>query len=359
MGNPLRVLQVCSASEHIYGAAISLVTLAEAQRRAGHTVEFLTFQGKPFGEEVRRRGFGDHEVRVRTKIDLPAIFKMRRVMREGRFDVVHTHLSTSSVNGGLAARFARVPSVATVHGMSSKFSFLTVDRLIAVSEGVKHHLVGQGMSSDRIEVVYNGVEVGEPADRLRSRASLDLGSEVLVIGTVARVTPLKGIEDALRALPRIVQAHPDVLYLVVGDGGGLPACRALAESLEVTTHVRFVGYQKDIAAYLGAMDLFVLPTHKEAMGVSLVEAMAQGLACVATRVGGIPEVVPESCGILVPVQSPEALADAVTELLSDRNRREGMGQVGRRRVEALFTTDAMQSGTAAVYRKLIEFRQMS
>src|SRR5262249_34012606 len=139
----LKVLQICSASQAIYGAVQSLMTLAQAQRDSGDTVEFVTFKGKRFGAQVRDQGFATHEIRVRAKIDPLAILAMRSLIKRGKFDIVHTHLSTSSVNGCLAARAAQVPSVATVHGMSGKMSFAAATQMIAVSEEIKRHLVGQ------------------------------------------------------------------------------------------------------------------------------------------------------------------------------------------------------------------------
>ena len=155
---PLRILQVCSASEAIYGAVQSLMTLARAQRDAGHTVEFVTFKGKKFGSQVREEGFVTHEVKVRAKIDPLAILHMRGLIKRGGFDVVHTHLSTSSVNGCLAAKAAGIPSVASVHGMSSRMSFAAATHLIAVSAEIKRHLVKQGSKEDQVTVVYNGFD---------------------------------------------------------------------------------------------------------------------------------------------------------------------------------------------------------
>ena len=345
---PLSILQVCSASQAIYGAVQSLMVLARAQRDFGHTVEFLTFKGKRFGDQVREEGFTVHEVAVRTKIDPLAILRMRRLMKVGRFDIVHTHLSTSSVNGCLAARAAGLPSVATVHGMSSKISFAAATHMISVSQEIKRHLVAQGAKADQISVVYNGYGlVNEPnPTRLES-------DPFPVLGTVARVTPLKGIEDAIRSVAFLKSKFPSISYIVVGDGVGVEPCKALALELGVSDRVHFVGYRKDIEKYLARMDLFVFPSLKEGMGIALVEAMAQGLATVATDIGGIPEVITPDCGILVPARSPETLATRVEELLTDTARREQMGRNARRRAQTVFSVAAMARATDEVYRHLL------
>ena len=346
---PLRILQICSASEAIYGAVQSLMTLARAQRQAGHHVEFVTFKGKKFGGQVRSEGFETHEVPVRTKIDPLAILHMRRLIRQGRFDIVHTHLSTSSVNGCLAARAAKVPSVATVHGMSGRMSFAAASQMIAVSEEIKRHLVKQGAKADRVSVVYNGFDFSAAATR--PDPSRD---DFPMLGTVSRVTPLKGIEDAIRALKLVSADFPTAGYIVVGDGKGLDGCKALAAELGVSDRIQFVGYQRDIEKYLSQMDLFVFPSLKEGMGLALVEAMALGLATVATNIGGIPEVIKPECGILVPPQSPEDLANGIRTLLSDHSRRNAMEAAAIVRAGTVFSVGTMQMETQKVYRGLLE-----
>lgn len=352
--SPLRILQVCSAREVIYGAALSLRTLALYQRQAGHSVEFLAFKGKPFAGQMRELGFPVTEVRVRAKIDPVAIVRMARIIRERRIDVVHTHLSTSSVNGTLAARLAKTPSVATVHGMSGKLSFVAATRLIAVSGEVKDHLVAQGIPASRIDVVYNGLEFDAPAvssDAMRHQLGLqDLGP---ILGTVSRVTPLKGIDTAIRTIAHLKKQYPQIRYLVVGDGDAVDPCRTLASDLNVAENVIFYGYQKDVRGYLSAMDLFLFPSRKEAMGIALVEAMEVGLPTVATRVGGIPEVITPDVGILREMDDDIGLAAACQSLLENLPTRLEMGSAAQRRARTVFSVEAMSNATDAVYARLV------
>jgi glycosyltransferase involved in cell wall biosynthesis len=351
----LRILQVCSAREAIYGAALSLLTLAEAQREAGHQVDFATFVGKRFGSQVRARGFVNREFNVRAKLDIFAALKMRRYILDRRIDLVHTHLSTSSVNGGLAARLARVPALSTVHGLSGRLSFKFSDHLIAVSEQVKNHMVQQRIPSSQVSVVYNGLNLKDfHADSDASRLVLGLAEFGPVIGTVSRITALKGVEDGVRVIRVLKEHFPNLIFLVVGDGDALDSVRAVTEDLGLSNHVRFVGYQTDIRPYLAAMDLFLFPSHKEAMGVALVEAMASGLASVATRVGGIPEVVTPDVGVLCPAHDVPGLAEAALSLLKDSSRRVEMGAKAKLRAEKVFSSEAMQLNTERVYRHVLQ-----
>lgn len=304
-------------------------------------------------------GFEADEVAVRTKIDLPAILQMRKLMLQNRIDVVHTHLSTSSVNGCLAARLARIPCVATVHGMSGKLSFAAADRMIAVSEQVKGHLIAQGVPSEKVHVVYNGIEFGEmPYDAETARHDLGFGDAGPILGTVARIVPEKGIEDALRVVANLKSEFPGMRYLVVGDGDGRPACENLARELGLEEIVRFAGYQENVAPYLAAMDLFLFPSHKEAMGIALVEAMAAGLPVVASRIGGIPEVVTPETGLLRPARDIAGMTEATAGLLRDLPRRFELGANAHLRATSIFSAQAMATATDAVYDELIGVRKI-
>ena len=345
----MRIVQISSASRLVYGAMTSLATLAESLRDQGHAVEFLAWSGRTFGESMRRRDFPVRHVRVRTKIDPVAIVRIARHLRAIGADVVHTHLSTSTVNGTLAARLARVPSVATVHGMSGKLTFLAADRLLAVSNGVRDHLVAQGVDGRKIAVVYNGVPTPETSlTREAARERFGFAEHHEVVGTVARVVRMKGYDDLLDAYARVSQARPNARFLIVGDGDDGPYFRERARILGLEGRIVWTGYQAEVAPALLAMDAFAFASHKEAMGVAVVEAMATGLPVASTNVGGLAEVVGDA-GWLVPPHAPSELARAILATLENPER----GFAGKERAARLFGVDAMRDSTVAVYRSLL------
>ena len=353
-GNSISVVQVCSAREAIYGAVQSLMTLARVQREAGTRVEFLTFAGKRFGAQVRAEGFEVQEIRVRGKIDPVAISRMAKMFKRHRYDVVHTHLSTSSVNGALAARLAKVCCVATVHGMSGKMSFAAADHLIAVSSGVKKHLMKQGVRAEKISVVYNGLDhTFLPPSREEARRILDLPQNATLIGTVSRITALKGITDGLTAFAELSKGRPELRYLMVGDGVGLEEAKRTAAGLGIESLVHFMGYREDVSTCLAAMDLFLFPSLKEAMGIALIEAMEVGLPIVSTDVGGIPEVLAPGTGILVKPHRPDELARAAGMLLDDSGRRAELSLAAKLRAQTVFGPAAMEQSTDEVYRRVL------
>ena len=351
----LKIAHVTSAGRMIYGAVHSMMTLAEAQRDAGHDVEFVTFRGKPFNEDLKKLGWKHTPFRVTTKIDPLAIILMARYLKRAKIEVVHTHLSTSSINGCLAAKLAGIPCVATVHGMSGKLSFVFADHMIGVSEGVRKHLISQGIKAERITTVYNGVEVpSEVLSKSESRTKFGIPQDALVFGTVSRLTPMKGIKFSLRAFAEIVKSLPNAVYVLVGDGDHSDQYKALAAELGVADRVIFLGYQSKVFEPLVAMDIFLFPSLKEAMGISVVEAMTAGLPVVSTNVGGLPEVVTDDMGILVPPEDTHAMATAAISIANGDIH--GFAAMAIWRAVNLFSVPVMLSKTMAVYDDLLKLK---
>ena len=348
---PLRIVHVTSAGSYTYGAVMSMMTLAKAQIAAGDDVQFETWKGRSFGGELMGMGYRAHEVKVRTKIDLLAILQMRRWFREQKFDIVHTHLSTSSINGCLAARFAKIPSVATVHGMSSKWSFIFADHLIGVSQGVCDHLVAQGIPRAKTTAVYNGVDVPPGVmTKQEARQAFNLPQEATVFGTVARLTPMKGIDTGLEAFRILAEKVPDSHYVLVGNGDGEPTYRQWVADHNLQDQVHFLGYQSNVFNPLAAMDLFLFPSLKEAMGISVVEALAMGLPVVSTSVGGLPEVITPDVGHLVPANDATKMAEQALASLNQPT----FGPGAKLRAESIFSVSSMREGTRQVYQALIQ-----
>ncbi|MCW5936006.1 MAG: glycosyltransferase family 4 protein [Fimbriimonadaceae bacterium] len=356
----LRVLQFCSARRAVYGAVASMMNLSGELRLQGQDVVFGTFQGRGLETATLESGFETVSFKIRTKVDPLAVLQIASFLRRSSVDLVHTHLSTSTVNGSLAARLAKKPSVATVHGLSGKLSYLASTHLIAVSESVRDHMIQQGIDGSRVSIVPNGIPLPriEPEWRGATRRALGIGENSLVFGTVARLTPLKGVQHALRAFRRVLDERPDIHFVIAGDGELEQNLRTLAKELEIEHQTHFLGYRNDVFPILAGMDLFVFPTLREAMGISLIEAMAVGLPTVASRTGGVPEVVTPETGVLVPPADPVSLADAILELLLNRTRMLAMSQAALDRAASEYSVQRMTTRTIDVYRAVLStYRQ--
>jgi glycosyltransferase involved in cell wall biosynthesis len=332
-----------------------MLTLADAQRNAGHNVTLICFKGMKFVQEARELGYEVHEVKVRGKLDPIAVRAVAKFLKREKVDVLHAHLSTSSVNGCLAARLAGIPSVASVHGLSGKLSFVFATHLIGVSNAVKAHLVEQGVSPNRITVVYNGTD--PPAHnwtKAVARHQFHFDDGELIFGTVARLTPLKGVSTAIEAFAIIAEKLPDSRFLIVGDGPEVDALQALAEQLGVADHVVFAGYRQDVYQCLQAIDIFLFPSQKEAMGLAVAEALALGIPVVSTNVGGLPEVIDSTVGALVPPEDPVAMAKAALVLAVNPEHHSECSVSAINRWRERFSIRAMHNNVEEVYRNLIK-----
>ncbi len=352
----MNILHVVSSDRKISGVEIYLMTLGRELAARGDRVLFSTFEGRGFGDHLRREGFEVRPVRVRFKVDPIALGRLMRLCRSEQVDVIHTHLSTSSVIGTLAGRLAGVPCVSTVHGLNRKWSFLLANRIIAVSEAARANLLRQGVSESKLALVRNGVPCAalrrRALPRAEARQRLGLPQTGPVMATVATVVPAKGHACALEALGRLKNQWPDWRYLVVGDGPARPELEAAAQALGIADKVLFLGARDDVPEILSACDLFVFPSWREALPLALLEAMALGLPVAASAVGGIPEVVTPETGRLAPAQDAPALATAIREILAEPARASAMGEAGRRRAEEHFDLTRMVDGTRRVYEEL-------
>jgi glycosyltransferase involved in cell wall biosynthesis len=251
---------------------------------------------------------------------------------------------------------AGLPNVATAHSDNAGKHFGRADRIIAVSQAVADFLVREGYDAARIRMVHHGI--ADIAARLpvgtreATRRSLGLAADEPALLMAARIVPAKGHDTALRALARLTDL-PWTL-LVAGDHHGDlgPQMQALAGELGIAGRVRFLGLREDVPALMAASDVLLAPSRREALSLTLLEASACRLPIVATRVGGIGEVVEEGAsGFLVAPDDPPALAAAIAPLLADAALRARCGARARQRFEAGFLEDAMFDKTVAVYHE--------
>lgn len=234
-----------------------------------------------------------------------------------------------------------------------------VDVVLAVSRHIQQSLEAGGVHPERLATVYSGIDMRciPPKDNGGGKSRLfGIPVDVPVIGTVANLFPRKGYEVMLQALPRILATFPNVHYIIIGrgDAGYERTLRSLARTLGVEQAVHFVGFQEEVYSCLAAMDICVHPALMEGFGIAVLEAMAMEKPVVASRVGGIPEVVQhEATGLLVPPGDSEALASAVLRLLKEPYSRQHMGKAGKERLEMHFTLDQTMRTLQNVYAKLL------
>jgi len=295
--------------------------------------------------------------------DCSALWRLTRVIRRMRVDIVHTHSSKAGFLGRLAARLAGVPHIVhTPHGhiFEGYFSplatraFIALERLAArwtdcivtlSDEEARDHLRHGIGRPEQFVTIPSGVDL----DPILQATPVPLAPGRPVIGTVARLVPVKGIHHLIEAAPAVLRKAPNARFVIVGDGESRLALEAQVRALGLADRFLFAGFQSDAPAFLAGMDIFVLPSLNEGMGRVLVMAMALGKPIVATRVGGVPELLGNGeAGLLVPPADSAALAEAIGSLLGDPARSQALGEAGRRRAPR-YSAKAMLEALAKLY----------
>lgn len=373
----LKVLHLY-ASTGFWGPDRQLMQLYEPLRAEGvaMTTCVLYRQGPglpevhPLVARVRERGWPAEQINVQARVSLSTMRSIAHLAREEGFTVVHSHEYKSNLYGCIAAWLAGAQRVASVRGYTDRtlalrlykrFDLLTLhafDRIIAVSEHLRQWLIRYGLPAARIVTAHDALDLAlftrNAATRAEVRCRFGIRDNQFVIASVGRLSPEKGHRCLLKAARSILSEYPDTRFVIVGDGPLRGQLEQQARSLGISTAVTFAGYQADVAGFLGASDLFVLPSLREGTPNALLEAMALAKPVVVSRVGGVPEIVQDAkTGFLVPPQDPASVAQAVLTLMRDPNRAVDMGQRARQVIEQDFNVQRLARQMVALYHELL------
>jgi len=354
-----RILQLL-ATGGSGGAQESYTGLLLRLDRSKYEVRALSLSS---GSAVQRlRGLGITVDVLDEADDDIAISDLATWLRREEIDLVHSHMYRAEVVGTRAAVAAGVPViVATVHSSRVRaredveaLAALTpsIDRLIVPSESIRRKVVAEGRAASRFAIIPNGVDLSRFATPTRCafRQEFEVPTSAPLLGVVARLEPEKGHRFLIEAMPAILAAAPETRLAVVGEGSQSGSLATLAATLGVGDRVLFTGRRDDVAALTGDLTIAVLPSLREAQGISILEAMARRVPIVASAVGGIPEVITSGTdGLLVSAGDSSALADAIVRLLTDDALRARIGAAGYRTVVERYSIDAQVRRTELVY----------
>jgi len=361
----VRVVQVMAtgtnggAQEHVF----NLVTRMD---RARYDVSVVSLSP---GSAVRKLQRHDIDVMV---IDEPddaiATGILAAHLADVRADVVHNHMYRAEIVGTKAAialgeaGHRRPWVISTVHSSrirsaedQEEMRRLTpaINHLIVVSNAIDRKVVDEGRTEAPRSLIYNGVDLErydhqEPCCTLREEYGMEPHSQI--VGVVGRLELEKGHPTLLEAWPHVLRACPDAYLMVVGEGSRYDALQEIARELEIAHRVVFTGRRDDIPAVTAAFDVAVLPSHREAQGLTILEAMALSRPVVASNVGGIPEMIQDGVtGLLVPPQDPPALATAIVRLLRDHQLADVLGRAGHDLVHDRFCVEIMVNAVEDLY----------
>jgi len=347
------------------GAEYQLVELLRHLDRTAWEPHLVVLsQGGFWTDEVRRLDVPVTELPSRGHGDLGRALALRRTLRALAPAVLHTVLWSANCYGRIAGARLGIPRVVTAErnaiarprwevAVERALDPLT-DVYLVNAEAVADELVRHGLARGKMQVVHNGVDLARfrafALERRAARAALGLPPARRLVAQVGRLVPQKDHPTYLRAAATVAASHPDVDFLVVGDGPDRKALEGLAHELGLGERLRWLGLRHDVPAVLAAVDVLVLASRFEGLPNVVIEAMAAGAAVVATDVGGCRELVHSGeHGVLVAPGDVEAIASAVSALLDDDRVRDAMVRAARTRVEHEFSIEAMVRRTCGVY----------
>jgi len=349
------------------GGQRQVLFLARALKARGRPFRLVCQPASPLHEKAAAEGLPVLPLRMRSELDLRAILKLARAMKRDGCRLAHFHDAHAVAVGKAAAALAKVPlriiSRRVDFPIKSRSKYVKdIDAVIAISDEVKRILVKGGVPARLVDVVPSGVDFApfrDVADRGFLRRELRFRPDDFLVGIVAQLEDHKGHRYLIEATRIIKEETPRIKLIVVGSGSLELELSRQVQDLGVEDLVFFLGFREDVPRILASLDLFVLSSHMEGLGSSIMDAMAAKLPVVATRAGGIPEiVVHRETGLLVPPRSPSALAEAVLKLYKDRKLAAAMGEKGFQVVHETFSAEAMAERIVGIYERVADKKRV-
>jgi glycosyltransferase involved in cell wall biosynthesis len=349
------------------GITSYLLTLSRGLVSQGHQVYVMSAGGN-LVERLEAGGVRHVDIGFRTKSEAdPRIYfalgRIAKFIRDERIDIIHSHTRITQLMGELLSRQTGVPYVSTCHGFYKLRFFRRMFpcwgcKIIAISRAVYDHLIKDfKMDQKNIALIPNGIDMAEftilPSDArkdLRERYKISDGP---LIGIIARLADVKGHVYLIEAMKDVIIAFPSAKLFIVGEGREEKRLRALVNSLGLSENIQFFKVVNRSAEMLPIFDVFVLPSTDEGLGLSAMEAQASGLPVVASRVGGLPDVIEHNrSGVLVEPRNPKALAEAIVGILQNPAKAWDMGRMARVFIEKHFNSSRMVLETLEVYQSV-------
>ncbi len=363
------------------GGESQVLGLTLALMRAGHRADLICDPAGALWPRALAAGVACYPLRIRNSVDAGAGLKLRKFLAHNHYDVVHFHTARAHALAPFAQGRARALIVTRRMDYAPNRLFApwlfnrAVDGVAAISPAVADALVRSGVTRDRIAIIPSGVDCDRfhppsAAERAAARGALDLAAGQIAIGTVGMLEPRKGQRYLIDAMALLSGAVEEVsrttaplaeMRCVIGGGGSLTDELATQiRKARLGDATRMMGMIDDPRTLLWALDIFVLPSLREGLGVAALEAMACGLPVVASAIGGLAQTVVDGVtGIQVPVGDARALANAIARLAAEPALRNAMGADGRARVCENYGMDAMARGTLELYRACLHNRASS
>jgi glycosyltransferase involved in cell wall biosynthesis len=370
---PLKILQVCTSRSW---GGMEMQTLQTINRLRTHGLEMtlLCHPQSALRREAEAAGVTTLPIPFGNAVHPVLIYRLRRFLRSHRFDLMHAHFSRDlrfivPAGEGLSPR---LPIVLTKHVGSyvkkkdplHRYLYSRIDLVTAISQVIRDNVIDTcPIEAARVKIIHNGVDLRRfapsEATRARTRAALNIREGDVVVGMVGRMSPGKGHEEFLHAAKEIFQVATNARFLVVGGAsfGEEPyaiSIGQLCKELNLSEQVVFTGFRRDVPELMTAIDLLAFPSHAEAFGNVVIEAMAMAKPVVSTNCDGVVDIVVDGLtGLQVPRRDPHALAAGLLKLIGDAALREKFGKAGRQRVMENFDEEKQTKQLIVMYNSLL------
>lgn len=351
------------------GIVSYLSSLAISLRQRGHTI-IVASSGGDIEELLMQNGIKHLHIPIRTKNEISphllfSYYILRKYLVNNSVDIIHAHTRVTQVLATFLARRFRMPMITTCHGFFKPRWFRQKfpcwgDKVIAISSQVKNHLISDfKVKKEDIYLIHNGVDLTKFKEHAQEeinqiKQEIGIPQNYFVVGTAARFSVVKGLEYLLKAIPHVLEKKQQVSFVLVGYGRQESKLRQISNELNIEEKVIFYKPQKEISQYLCVMDIFVMPSIQEGLGLSILEAQAQKIPVIASCVGGIPDIIQNyQTGILVNPKDALAISSAILKLMQDKELYNLLKNNAYQRLIDKFSLPKMVEETDKAYKDLL------
>lgn len=371
----MKILHLISGGDTGGAKTHVLGLLTELQKNID--VKIICFMKEDFYYEAKERGINIEAFEQRKRYDLSVVKRLLTEIKEGKYDIVHCHGARANFMAFLLRFFHRVPTVTTIHSdykldfQDNRYKDLVytnintialkfIDYYIGVSESFKNMLIDRGFNKNKIFTVYNGIEMNlikdlnNPVDFLK-RYNITTGEDTILVGTLARLHPVKGIDVLVKGAKKVLEQRTNVKFLIGGDGTEGPMLKELTKELGIEDDVLFLGFVDEPISFFNAIDINTITSHSESFPYVMMEGGALKKPIVASNVGGIGDLVVEGeTGFLFEDGDYGRLAYQLIKLIDDVELRKELGENLYSSVSKNYSSESMASKHISIYKQILD-----
>ncbi len=369
----MNLLEMCT-SQSWGGMEMRTLKISQSFKELGHSVTLLCYPGSSLDQEARKAGIKTITFPFKNGIHLSLILKLRKFLKQNQFDLIHTQFSRDLrfvVPASEKLKYKppivltkRLGSYISKKDLFHRYVYSRVDLITAISKVIKQNVIDTcPVEPSKVEIFYNGIDVEKFQSALthRDEKRKELGiDDEIIVGIFGRFSPGKGHEEFLQAAKIISEKRNNVKFLVAGPEShgeevyARSICK-LAKKLKLNNKVIFTGYRKDIPELMGAIDILAVPSHAEAFGIALIEAMSMGKPSVCTRADGILDIAVEGeTSLLFEKQNSSDLTNKLELLIESPEKRRRFGNNARKRAVENFNLDVVTEKVIKIYKTAID-----